>query len=422
MSEFDKILGYENTKLELERLSDILKNPSKYKKLGVSIPSGIMLAGDPGLGKTLMAKCLIAEAGCKAYTLRKDKPNGSFVDEIRKTFDEAKSTTPSIVFLDDMDKFANEDDYHRNAEEYVTIQSCIDDCKGLGVFVIATVNEKHQLPDSLCRRGRFDRIIDIDVPEDEDSSKIIEFYLSNKKIEKKVDLEEISRIMAGNSCADIESMINEAGIYAGFENRKAIGRNDLIDAVLKHVYDSGECQVNEGDEADIGVLIHEAGHAVVSEVLDPGSVTMISAAKIAGNIGGFVKTKHIPARKRTVRTSEISIMRALGGKAATEVVLNVADFGCNSDMHKAYDNIYEIIDNVCAYGFESFERMDGSNFLSENKDRRAVSELDNYYREVKNILISNKPFLDAIVDALKEKRVLTYKDIEKIKTMVSIVA
>ena len=363
MSEFDKILGYENTKLELERLSDILKNPSKYKKLGVSIPSGIMLAGDPGLGKTLMAKCLIAEAGCKAFTLRKDRPNGSFVDEIRKTFDEAKTVTPSIVFLDDMDKFANEDDYHRNAEEYVTIQSCIDDCKGLGVFVIATVNEKHQLPDSLCRRGRFDRIIDIDVPEDEDSSKIIEFYLSNKKIEKKVDLEEISRIMAGNSCADIESMINEAGIYAGFENRKAIGR---IDAVLKHVYDSGECQVNEGDEADIGVLIHEAGHAVVSEVLDPGSVIMISAAKIAGNIGGFVKTKHIPARKRTVKTSEIGIMRALGGKAAT-----------------AYDN---------------------------------------YYRKVKNILISNRHFLDAIVDALKEKRVLTYKDIEKVKTMVSIVA
>ncbi len=181
MSEFDKILGYENTKLELERLSDILKNPSKYKRLGVSIPSGLMLVGDPGLGKTLMAKCFIAESACKSFILRKDKPNGSFVEEIKKTFESAKADTPSIVFLDDMDKFANEDDCHRNAEEYVTIQSCIDECKGLGVFVIATVNEKYQLPDSLCRCGRFDKILNIDVSEEEDFCKIIEFYLSTKK-------------------------------------------------------------------------------------------------------------------------------------------------------------------------------------------------------------------------------------------------
>ena len=422
MSEFDKILGYKNTKVELERMSDILRNPAKYKKLGVSIPSGIMLVGDPGLGKTLMAKCLIAESGCKAFTLRKDKPNGSFVEEIKKTFDEAKADTPSIVFLDDMDKFANEDDYHRNAEEYVTIQSCIDDCKGIGVFVIATVNERHQLPNSLCRHGRFDKILNINIPEEDDSSKIIEYYLSTKKIDRNVNLEEISRIMSGNTCAEIECMINEAGIYAGFENRKKIDRNDLINAVLKHVYDTGECNVDDGDENDLGVLIHEAGHAVVSEVLDPGSVILISVSENGGCIGGFVKTRHIPTGKRTIKDQENTIMRALGGKAATDIVLDSADIGCNADMHIAYDTVYELVDDLCAYGFEFFERSSGSNYLSENKERKAVGEMDNYYRRVKKILVDNREFLDAVVDSLKINSVISYKDLEKIKAKVKIVA
>ncbi len=422
MSEFDKILGYKHTKLELERMSDILKNPSKYKKLGVKIPSGMMLVGDPGLGKTLMAKCLIAESGCKSFTLRKDKPNGSFVEEIKKIFDDAKKETPSIVFLDDMDKFANEDDFHKNAEEYVTIQSCIDDSKGMDVFVIATVNEKHQLPDSLCRCGRFDIIIDVNVPEDEDSRQIIEFYLSNKKIEKNVDLEEISRIMSGNSCADIESIINDAGIYAGFENRKKIGRDNLIQAIIKHIYDSGECDVDFCEDDNIRVLFHEAGHAVVSEVLDPGSVALVSVAQNRGSIGGFVKNRSISYGKMTFKTKEILIMRALAGKAATEIALDIADIGCNSDLEIAYKTTYRIVDDICAYGFESFERSETSNYIKENKERRTVAELDKYYRQTKSILFANRSFMDAIVEALKENPVLTYKDIERIKSNVTIVA
>ncbi len=237
-----------------------------------------------------------------------------------------------------------------------------------------------------------------------------------------MDLEEISRIMSGNSCANIESMINDAGIYAGFENRKKIGRDDLIEAVLKHIYDTGECQVDDEDEDGNRVIVHEAGHVVVSEVLDPGSVVLVSAAQNRGSIGGFVKTRYVSLGKQTIKNKVDSIMRALGGKAATEVVLNIADIGCNSDMHNAYEYTYEIVDDICAYGFECFERVEGSNYLRENKERRTVSELDNYYRRVKNILVDNRAFLDEIVDALKENHALTYKDIAKIKSKLSIIA
>lgn len=103
MSEFDKVIGYEDAKMELMRFCDVLRNPEKYTKLGVTMPSGILLCGDMGLGKTLMARCFIAESGYKAFTLRKEKPNGDFINQIKETFEEAKKDSPAIVFLDDMD-------------------------------------------------------------------------------------------------------------------------------------------------------------------------------------------------------------------------------------------------------------------------------------------------------------------------------
>ena len=157
--EFEKIIGYESIKKELELICDVVRNFDKYELLGVSFPGGIMLEGNPGVGKTLLAKCFIEATGLKFFVCRKNKPNGAFVDEIKRIFDKAEKYAPSIVFLDDMDKFANEDKNHKDAEEYVTIQSCIDYVKGKKVLVIATINDKYKIPDSLKRAGRFDKKI-----------------------------------------------------------------------------------------------------------------------------------------------------------------------------------------------------------------------------------------------------------------------
>ena len=249
MSAFDKIIGYDDIKAELACFADVFKNREKYLKLGVTLPRGLLLYGDPGLGKTLMANCFIAEAGCKAFTIRKEKPNGDFVNYIKETFDIAKKETPSIVFLDDMDKFANEDEFHRNAEEYVAVQSCIDECKGHDVFVLATVNDKFCLPDSLIRAGRFDKMISIDVPNEKYSEHIIKHFLSHKQIMDDVDVNELVRLMEGQSCAKLETVINEAGIYAGFDGRERITHGDIIKAIMRMLFDSPEC-INPSDDAD----------------------------------------------------------------------------------------------------------------------------------------------------------------------------
>ena len=140
MSKFDMIIGYNAVKKELKQIADTLKNREYYEKLGVSAPRGLLLHGEPGVGKSLMAAAIIEASGRKAFICRKDQPNGDFVKHIKETFDKAMAEAPSIVLLDDMDKFANGDEDHPDAEEYVTVQSCIDEAKHKEVFVLATVN------------------------------------------------------------------------------------------------------------------------------------------------------------------------------------------------------------------------------------------------------------------------------------------
>ena len=179
MNNFEKIIGDDSIKTELLQVCDMIKNREIYDKLGAKLPCGVLLYGNPGLGKSLMAKCFIKECNLKSFTLRKSKSE-NFVEYITETFNKAKENAPSIVFLDDMDKFANEDDSHSDAEEYVAVQAGIDSIKDFDVFVIATVNDMRKLPDSLTRAGRFDKNIEFYQPYYEDSLRIIEHYLENK--------------------------------------------------------------------------------------------------------------------------------------------------------------------------------------------------------------------------------------------------
>lgn len=141
MNSFEKVIGYKTIKNELMQIVDMVHNKERYEALGARMPSGVLLHGRPGIGKTLLVKCFIEECGLTAYTLRNNKGGDKFVDEITKTFEKAKNNAPAIIFLDDMDKFSNEDEYHRDADEYVAVQAGIDDVKWHNVFVIATTND-----------------------------------------------------------------------------------------------------------------------------------------------------------------------------------------------------------------------------------------------------------------------------------------
>ena len=420
MSEFDKIIGYADIKDELIRFCDVLKNFKEYKRMGVEIPSGILLYGEPGIGKTLLAKSFIKESKIKTFTIRKDKHSREFVNHIRNTFDKAKKEECAIIFLDDIDKFANEDDFHKDAEEYVVVQSCIDDCKGSNVFVLATANNIYCLPNSLMRAGRFDKVIQMTCLDGDDAKKIIEYFLSKKRVLGDIDIDDISSFLVGHSCAELEMVINEAGIYAVFDKRAKIEKRDIIKACMRLIFDAPESVEYIDSNILKKVAVHEAGHAVISEILEPGSVNLISICGYSNTSGGITSVRKPDDYNFNVVAQEHEIIRSLGGKAATEIIYGTFDLGCEGDLHKAFDLVTTFVDDYGAYGFNAFERGNSSQYLLESKDRKVAEQMDRYYRKSKQIIAENRGFFDAMVQELLKEKTLTKKQIKSIRDSVVI--
>ena len=435
MSAFDKIIGYATVKKELKQISDTLKNREAYDKLGVSAPKGLLLYGEPGVGKSLMATAVIQESGRKVFCCRKDSPNGDFIKKIKATFDEAMQNAPSIVYLDDMDKFANGDEQHPDAEEYVTVQSCIDEAKDTQVFVLATVNNMHCLPVSLRRAGRFDRTIRVDAPHGEDAVKIIAYYLKSKRFVDGVDPAVIAKIMDGRSCAELETVINEAGLYAGYERAESITMDHFLKACLRTVfhivYDDRSDFEDEPDDcsrrlSDPGhtisqVIYHEAGHAVVSEVLCPESVTLVSACCTSGDVRGFT-SYYNDNSKTSLYWEKSRIIGSLGGIAAIEQKFGISDLGCERDLDQAFDRVSDLIVQTCTSGFR-FHNNNYSNSerLMSEQEQAVAAEVEKYYRKAKEILSANWEFFEKIAVALAQKKLLSTVDIQKIKSECKII-
>ena len=415
MKGFEKIIGYKSIKEELMRYADVLKNPEKYYALGVKAPSGIMLSGEPGLGKTLMAQCFIEETGLKAFELRKEKPDGIFVNEIRKTYENAKIEAPSIVFLDDMDKFSNTDSEYKDTEEYVTIQSCIDESKECGIFTLATSNSLFNLPNSLLRPGRFDEVIEVNPPHGKEVEEILKYYLSQKKSIGDVDIKELAMLMDERPCAELETIINKAGIYAGYNNRDCICHQDIVDAFVRVMYESPECLDPDNIGENEQIALHEAGHAVVSEVLEPGSVSLVSVCRNSYSTQGITHTKRAEKYYLSKELRENRVIATLGGKAATEIILGVADVGCQSDLLTAHNIVEDLVDDFGTMGFETHTGRNSRAYVFEMKDRLIASEMERYYREAKRIIAENRAFVESVRDELLQKHTLTYRDMERIR-------
>lgn len=414
MSSFDKIIGYETIKNELMQICDMVNNSDVYEKLGAKLPMGVLLYGEPGLGKTLMAKCFIEECKFEAFTIRKNKSE-NFVEHISEVFKQAKEKAPAIIFLDDMDKFANEDNNHRDAEEYVAVQAGIDDVKGTGVFVLATVNEHHKLPRSLTRSGRFDRCIEVCSPNSQDCVKIIKHYLADKKVADDINIEDISKMISYSSCAELETIMNEAAIIAGYKRKEYIEMADVVNAVLKMEYNSPDDFTKVTDAELKRIAYHEAGHLVMSEILCPGSIGLASVRTSGRNsVGGFVR------RCKEHPTAESHILVSLSGKAAVELNYGICADGCESDINRAFECIRDEISENGSMGFAMIDVANHrfpSTSESMNSRNEAVvqSELERYFYKTKEIILKNKEFLDMVVCAFLEKETLLSSDIKRIR-------
>ena len=420
MSTFEKVIGYDSIKNELMQICDMVHNKERYEALGARMPNGVLLHGAPGIGKTLMAKCFIEECGINSYTLRSNKGTDKFVDEITEVFEKAKKNSPSIIFLDDMDKFANDDEKHRDAKEYVAVQAGIDSVKECDVFVIATTNDICKLPPSLTRSGRFDRVIYMRPPSKIDAIEIIKHYLKNKKLSNSVNFDDLCKMMSYHSCADLETIINEAAIRAGFRQKNSIEMEDLIAAVLRLQYNSPDDLMQKEKDEIRKVAFHEAGHLVVSEVIKPGCIGLASIrTRGRSNTGGFIhKCEELERRPH-------NIMAALGGKVATELYYSEAcASGCYSDLQKAIRLLRDGLTESGTNGISFLEFGEPFYNLSDrtfdNREAVVHAELERYIFQTRKIIKKNKEFLEKVADALVEKETLLFSDIKAIRESVTI--
>ena len=310
MNAFDKIIGYQREKEELMQLCDILRNQDRYKALGAKLPRGLLIHGDPGLGKTLMARCFMEAVGWKSYTVRRNHPDGDFVRELSRVFKEAAETAPSIILLDDMDKFVTEE---KSTEEYVAVQAAIDAVAGKDVYVIATANDLDPIPDSLLRAGRFDRKIDVTAPAGKDAENIIRFYLENKNLGQSVNFADVAKMLTGSSCAELGTMLNEAAICAGYGHSKQIEMDHLVEVILRDEYGAGDDRNTQDSSTRWRIAYHEAGHAAMQELLCEGGVGLVSIRPQQSGVGGFMRA----CAQSPAGCADILI--SLAGTAATEL-------------------------------------------------------------------------------------------------------
>lgn len=420
MSEFDKIIGYESEKEELTRLCDTLKNRAKYAKLGMNMPQTLLLYGPLGVGKTLMAKAFIAESKRKVFYCKKDKSDGEFITAIKDTFAEAKKKAPSIIFFDDMDKFA-EDNLNQNCnkEEFVAIQSGLEDIRGANVFVIATANEIYNLPDSLLRAGRFGRQIHVKVPDYDDSVKIIEHYLENKNIAEDVHAELLARTLQGKSCAVLEDILNEAAMYAGFdEEAEKICLEHVERAIPRVLFKTIPEREKNGRARELAAY-HEAGHALVA-FRKKQNVCYVSIYNDGKHGGVCFSGKSDRSRDFAEEYSEILI--SLAGKAAVELQFGEPAAGTDSDMEHAWYILRNHVEKTAVYGFEftnyagTWDGNQSHTLLDKSYDK--INRLmEACYNECRELLMKNKAALDRLAQALMAKDILFYNDIAHLLLM-----
>ena len=342
---FKDVAGNESAKQDLTEIVDFLKSPKKYEKLGAKIPRGVLLAGDPGTGKTLMARAVAGEANVPFFSISGSEFAEMFVgvgaSRVRDLFSKAKKNAPSIIFIDEIDAVAHKRDARGGAgrEDEQTLNQILVEMDGFdndsGVIVMAATNRVDMLDKALLRPGRFDRHVNVTLPERKDRLEILKVHFKGKPVEENVDLEALAKKTAGSSGADLANIANEAAITAAREGHKAISNKDVTEAFERvAIGPERKSKVMNEKERKI-TAYHEAGHAIVGHVLpdsDPvHKVTIIPR----GSTGGV--TWFLPPEDRSYKNIyELKdiLARAMGGRVAEKLIFgkDAITTGASSDL------------------------------------------------------------------------------------------
>ena len=436
---FKDVAGNEAAKQDLTEIVDFLKNPKRYERLGAKIPRGVLLAGAPGTGKTLMARAVAGEAGVPFFSISGSEFAEMFVgvgaSRVRDLFKKAKSNAPSIIFIDEIDAVAHKRDARGGAgrEDEQTLNQILVEMDGFdndsGVIVMAATNRVDMLDKALLRPGRFDRHVNVTLPERKDRLAILKVHFKNKPVADDLDLDALAAKTAGSSGADLANIANEAAIGAARENRDKITNADLVEAFERvAIGPERKSKVMNDHERKI-TAYHEAGHAIVGHVLpdsDPvHKVTIIPR----GQTGGV--TWFLPPEDRSYKSIyELKdvLARAMGGRIAEKIIFGTDNVttGASSDLKHVAELAKGMVveegmgsetRNLVFPGEETgYYTITAGKPYSEktaeliDKEIKALS--DEAAKRAEAVLKANTAVLDRVANALLEKETLEEKDLE----------
>ena len=436
---FKDVAGNEAAKQDLTEVVDFLKNPKKYEKLGAKIPRGVLLAGEPGTGKTLMARAVAGEADVPFFSISGSEFAEMFVgvgaSRVRDLFSKAKKNSPSIIFIDEIDAVAHKRDARGGAgrEDEQTLNQILVEMDGFdndsGVIVMAATNRVDMLDKALLRPGRFDRHVNVTLPERKDRLEILKVHFKGKPVEADVDLEAMAKKTAGSSGADLANIANEAAITAAREGHKAVSNKDLTEAFERvAIGPERKSKVMNEKERKL-TAYHEAGHAVVGHVLpdsDPvHKVTIIPR----GGTGGV--TWFLPPEDRNYKSIyELKdiLARAMGGRVAEKLIFgkDAVTTGAGSDLK----NVAELAKSMIveegmgegtrnlvfpseATGYYTITTgKPYSEKTAEVIDAEVKKLSDEAAKRAEEVLKANRPVLDKLAEALLSSETLEEAELE----------
>jgi len=430
---FEDVAGQEEAKESMMEIVDFLHNPGKYTEIGAIQPKGALLVGPPGTGKTLLAKAVAGEANVAFFSLSGSDFVEMFVgvgaSRVRDLFKQATTQSPCIIFIDEIDAIGKSRDNQMNSndEREQTLNALLSEMDGFdsskGIVILGATNRPETLDKALLRPGRFDRRINVELPDLKGREDILKVHAKKVKMSPHVDLNRIAKITPGGAGADLANMINEAALHAVRKGRKVVEQQDLLEAVEVVIAGKEKRDRIMTEKEKRIVSFHEVGHALARAVQKDKKpvekITIIPRTK--GSLGYVLAA---PEEERFIQTKEeilAEIVVCLAGRAAEEVEFNTKTTGASNDIEKATQlarsmvSMYGMSDKFGMMGLESLQNryLDGRAVLNVSDktgsalDEEVRSILDGCYQKAVAILMDNRLKMRDIAEHLFTKETIT---------------